>query len=77
MHRIFHDSLREQCQKELSHYTNKPIAVLRAYKETAVARWKTEAFRQRFFAEIEQCAHLWESEEHERAAQSFLAKRNK
>lgn len=77
VHRIFHDSLREQCQKELSHYTNKPTAVLRAYKETAVARWKTEAFRQRFFAEIEQCAHLWESEEHERAVQSFLAKRNK
>ncbi|MED0656624.1 enoyl-CoA hydratase/isomerase family protein [Anoxybacillus ayderensis] len=77
VHRIFPDSLRERCEKQLSYYTNKPTAVLRAYKEAGVGRWKTEEFRQRFFAEIERCAYLWESEEHDRAVQSFLAKRNK
>nr|WP_231563779.1 hypothetical protein [Anoxybacillus sp. KU2-6(11)] len=66
-------------KKELKDYTNKSTDVLRAYKEAAVARWKTEAFRQRFFffLEIERCAYLWESEEHNEAVQSFLAKRNK
>ncbi|SFA53350.1 Enoyl-CoA hydratase/carnithine racemase [Anoxybacillus pushchinoensis] len=77
VHRTFHHSLREQCEKEMSGYTNKSTHVLRAYKEAATKRWKTEEFRRRFFAEIEQCAHLWESEEHEQAVQSFLAKRNK
>ncbi|ASA96311.1 MULTISPECIES: enoyl-CoA hydratase/isomerase family protein [Anoxybacillus] len=77
VHRVFPDSLRERCEKELREYTNKSTAVLRAYKEAAVARWKTEQFRQRFFAEIERCAYLWESEEHDQAVQSFLTKRNK
>jgi enoyl-CoA hydratase len=66
------DNLKEECKKMLSSYLSKSVQVLRAYKMAAVARWKSEEFRARFFDEIERCSVLWESPEHDEAVQAFL-----
>ena len=68
------ENYREECKKLLAPYLSKPVSVLQAYKKAAVAKWKEEAFRSRFFAEIEQCSILWESPEHDEAVQRFLNK---
>lgn len=64
--------IKEECRKLLEPYLAQSAPVLRAYKQAAVQKWKTEEFRGRFFAEIEQCAVLWESDEHEEAVRTFL-----
>ncbi|MBB5323790.1 enoyl-CoA hydratase/carnithine racemase [Anoxybacillus tepidamans] len=66
------ETIKEQCRKLLSPYLSQSVPVLRAYKQIAVKKWKTDEFRAKFFAEIEQCAVLWESEEHEEAVRTFL-----
>jgi len=63
---------KEQCRKLLSPYLAQSVPVLRAYKQYAVKKWKTDEFRAKFFAEIEQCSILWESDEHEEAVRTFL-----
>jgi enoyl-CoA hydratase len=68
------EGLKEECRKLLSPYLSKSVQVLRAYKTAAVAKWKNEAFRARFFAEIERCSVLWESPEHDEAVRAFLNK---
>jgi len=68
------ENYQEECKKLLAPYYSKEIGVLRAYKKAATAKWRTEAFRSRFFAEIEQCSVLWESPEHNEAVERFLNK---
>ncbi|WP_027408238.1 enoyl-CoA hydratase/isomerase family protein [Anoxybacteroides tepidamans] len=66
------ENVKEDCRKLLYPYLSQSVPVLRAYKKAAIKKWETEEFRARFFAEIEQCAVLWESEEHEEAVRIFL-----
>lgn len=53
-------------------YLRQSSAVLSAYKQTATKKWATDSFKQRFFEEIEQCAVLWESDEHHDAVARFI-----
>lgn len=69
---ITEENGKEQCRKLLSPYLAQSVPVLRSYKQYAVKKWKTDEFRTKFFAEIEQCSILWESEEHEEAVRTFL-----
>jgi enoyl-CoA hydratase len=71
---IMGDNLKEECKKMISPYLSKSVQVLRAYKMAAVARWKSEEFRARFFDEIERCSVLWESPEHDEAVRAFLSR---
>jgi enoyl-CoA hydratase len=68
------EKLKEECRTLLSPYLSKSVHVLRAYKTAAVAKWKNDDFRTRFFAEIERCSILWESPEHDEAVRAFLNK---
>jgi enoyl-CoA hydratase len=68
------ENIKEECRKLLFPYLSQSVPVLRAYKRAAVEKWKTDDFRNRFFAEIAQCSVLWESEEHMEAVRAFLNK---
>lgn len=76
IHRCLSSSdLKEECRQLLMPYLEKSSSVLSAYKQAATAKWKTKEFYERFFAEIERCATLWEGPEHEQAVQAFLTKK--
>lgn len=65
-------SLKEQCEAWLEAYISQSAGVLEAYKKTAIRKWEHTDLRQRMFEEINQCAILWESDEHHDAVKSFL-----
>ncbi|WP_458414000.1 enoyl-CoA hydratase/isomerase family protein [Schinkia sp. CFF1] len=66
------ENLRDQCEAWLRAYVEQSTGVLEAYKKTAIRKWEQTNLRDRIFAEIEQCAVLWASDEHHEAVQSFL-----
>ncbi|HHY74512.1 MAG TPA: enoyl-CoA hydratase/isomerase family protein [Bacillus bacterium] len=65
-------NLKEQCEAWLEAYISQSTGVLEAYKRTAIRKWERTNLRERMFEEIEQCAILWESDEHHAAVKSFL-----
>ncbi|BBW96807.1 enoyl-CoA hydratase/isomerase family protein [Geobacillus icigianus] len=69
------ESWREQWRQRLAVYTERSLAVLQAYKATAGEKWRTAWFREQFFTEIDRCAELWGSREHEQALRAFLHKK--
>ncbi|AGT31422.1 enoyl-CoA hydratase [Geobacillus genomosp. 3] len=69
------DCWREQWQAQLAPYAARSLAVLQAYKAAAGEKWRTAWFRERFFAEIDRCAELWGSAEHEQALRTFFRKK--
>jgi enoyl-CoA hydratase len=73
-HCLSSSDIKEECRQLLMPYLGKSSSVLSAYKQAATAKWKAKEFYERFFAEIERCAVLWESPEHDRAVQAFLTK---
>ncbi|MED3785278.1 enoyl-CoA hydratase/isomerase family protein [Geobacillus stearothermophilus] len=68
------DHWREQWQARLTLYAARSLAVLEAYKAAAGEKWRTVWFREQFFAEIDRCAALWGSVEHEQALHPFFRK---
>ncbi|QFT88760.1 putative enoyl-CoA hydratase echA8 [Bacillus sp. THAF10] len=46
--------------------------VIRSYKKAFIRKWEQSNLKERMLAEIEQCAILWESEEHHEAVKMFL-----
>jgi enoyl-CoA hydratase/carnithine racemase len=51
--------------------------VLRSYKQTLVSKWEQTNLKERMLAEIEQCAYLWEQDEHHDAVARFLQSKKK
>ncbi|MGM9986619.1 MAG: enoyl-CoA hydratase/isomerase family protein [Bacillaceae bacterium] len=49
-------------------------AVIRAYKETILCKYKREEIERRVLDECRRCAKLWEDEEHHQAVRNFLQK---
>ncbi|QIZ67230.1 enoyl-CoA hydratase/isomerase family protein [Geobacillus subterraneus] len=69
------DRWREQWQAQLAPYAARSLTVLQAYKAVSCEKWRTAWFREQFFAEIDRCAGLWGSAEHEQALRPFLRKK--
>lgn len=65
--------LQEECLSFLIPIVSKETNVLRAYKMVANQKWGIP-FKEKMFAEIEQCAILWETDEHHQAVDRFLKK---
>ncbi|NSL50765.1 enoyl-CoA hydratase/isomerase family protein [Calidifontibacillus erzurumensis] len=73
IHKLFDENeIREQCEAYLAPYLSQSTGVLEAYKNAAIRKWKEVNLRERMFLEIEQCAVLWESDEHHEAVKAFL-----
>jgi enoyl-CoA hydratase/carnithine racemase len=51
--------------------------VLRSYKQALVSKWEQTNLKERMLAEIEQCAYLWEQDEHHIAVARFLQSKKK
>ncbi|MFE7064381.1 enoyl-CoA hydratase/isomerase family protein [Sutcliffiella sp. NPDC057660] len=51
--------------------------VLRSYKQALVSKWEQTNLKERMLAEIEQCAYLWEQDEHHSAVERFLQSKKK
>ena len=52
-------------------------SVLRSYKQLMVREWASNGIKERVQEEINQCARLWEADEHHEAVQRFLTKKQK
>lgn len=52
-------------------------AVLRSYKQALKTKWEQTNLKERMLAEIEQCAYLWEQDEHHMAVARFLQSKKK
>lgn len=51
--------------------------VLSSYKQALVSKWEQTNLKERMLAEIEQCAYLWEQDEHHNAVAGFLQNKKK
>lgn len=51
--------------------------VLRSYKQALVSKWEQTNLKKRMLAEIEQCAYLWEQDDHHNAVERFLQNKKK
>lgn len=75
--------LEEQNWKEEAHKWIEQIihrsssSVLSSYKEISIRKWAASKIKNQMLAEIEQCSRLWEGEEHHRAVNSFLERKQK
>jgi enoyl-CoA hydratase len=68
------DKKDEEATLWLKQYTSLSLPVIKAYKSYYVSKLNSHHLKERLHKEIDQCATLWESEEHHEAVQKFLNK---
>ncbi len=71
---VYTGSKETALDRFLSRYAAISPDVLRAYKAVAVRKFESSDLEERMLAESEQCAFLWESEEHHDAVRRFREK---
>ena len=74
---IFEGTAEEGLQQFLSEMSKIHQSVHRAYKMTAIRKWKVNSLHERMLEEVKMCSVLWESEEHHQAVAKFLGNKVK
>ncbi|MFX3622657.1 MAG: enoyl-CoA hydratase/isomerase family protein [Ectobacillus sp.] len=72
LHEVFLDDPELSCQKWMEEMLVPNAGVLSAYKRIAIRKWKETNLKERMKKEIQECAVLWESDDHHEAVAAFL-----
>ncbi|TYR82621.1 enoyl-CoA hydratase/isomerase family protein [Priestia megaterium] len=71
-----YQELTMRCEEWLLPLINKPIDVLKAYKQTSIEKWEQSGLWNRMENEINRCSVLWETEQHMEAVEQVINKKS-